>query len=138
MPGLTTSNEFISRDEGLHTDFACLLYGMQDNKLTKTKAYKLVKEAVKIEKEFITESLPCALVGMNSKQMSQYIEFVADRLLLQLGYPKTFNSANPFPFMERISLEGKDNFFEKRVTNYALSGIGKTEEEQSFGLDADF
>ena len=138
MPGLTTSNEFISRDEGLHTDFACLLYGMQDNKLTKAKAYKLVKEAVKIEKEFITESLPCALVGMNSKQMSQYIEFVADRLLLQLGYPKTFNSANPFPFMERISLEGKDNFFEKRVTNYALSGIGKTEEEQSFGLDADF
>jgi ribonucleotide reductase beta subunit family protein with ferritin-like domain len=138
MPGLTTSNEFISRDEGLHTDFACLLYGMQENKLTKAKAYRLVKEAVKIEKEFIIESLPCALVGMNSKQMSQYIEFVADRLLVQLGYPKAFDSANPFPFMERISLEGKDNFFEKRVTNYAVSGVGKTDEEQSFGLDADF
>ena len=138
MPGLTTSNEFISRDEGLHTDFACLLYGMQSEKLSKTKAYKLVKEAVKIEKEFITEALPCSLVGMNAKQMSQYIEFVADRLLVQTGYPKTYNVSNPFPFMERISLEGKDNFFEKRVTNYALSGVGKTVEEQSFGLDADF
>jgi ribonucleotide reductase beta subunit family protein with ferritin-like domain len=138
MPGLTTSNEFISRDEGLHTDFACLLYGMQPEKLNKTKAYRLVKEAVKIEKEFITEALPCALVGMNAKQMSQYIEFVADRLLVQTGYPKFYNAANPFPFMERISLEGKDNFFEKRVTNYALSGVGKTVEEQSFGLDADF
>ena len=138
MPGLTTSNEFISRDEGLHTDFACLLYGMQAEKLNKTKAYKLVKEAVKIEKEFIMEALPCSLVGMNAKQMSQYIEFVADRLLVQTGYPKFYNSANPFPFMERISLEGKDNFFEKRVTNYALSGVGKTVEEQSFGLDADF
>ena len=138
MPGLTTSNEFISRDEGLHTDFACMLYGMQPEKLNKTKAYKLVKEAVKIEKEFITEALPCALVGMNAKQMSQYIEFVADRLLVQTGYPKAYNVGNPFPFMERISLEGKDNFFEKRVTNYALSGVGKTVEEQSFGLDADF
>jgi ribonucleoside-diphosphate reductase beta chain len=138
MPGLTTSNEFISRDEGLHTEFACLLYGMQQEKLNKTKAYRLVKEAVKIEKEFITEALPCALVGMNAKQMSQYIEFVADRLLVQTGYPKAYNVANPFPFMERISLEGKDNFFEKRVTNYALSGVGKTVEEQSFGLDADF
>jgi ribonucleoside-diphosphate reductase beta chain len=138
MPGLTTSNEFISRDEGLHTEFACLLYGMQSKKLSKTKAYTLIKEAVKIEKEFITEALPCSLVGMNAKQMSQYIEFVADRLLVQTGYPKTYNVSNPFPFMERISLEGKDNFFEKRVTNYALSGVGKTVEEQSFGLDADF
>jgi len=111
---------------------------MQSEKLNKTKAYKLVKEAVKIEKEFITEALPCALVGMNAKQMSQYIEFVADRLLVQTGYPKAYNVSNPFPFMERISLEGKDNFFEKRVTNYALSGVGKTVEEQSFGLDADF
>lgn len=138
MPGLTTSNEFISRDEGLHTEFACLLYSMDANKLTKAKAYKMVKEAVKIEKEFITEALPCALLGMNAKHMSQYIEFVADRLLLQLGYPKTYNTANPFPFMERISLEGKDNFFEKRVTNYALAGVGKNVEDMSFGLDADF
>jgi len=138
MPGLTTSNEFISRDEGLHTDFACLLYSMQENKLTKARAFRLIKEAVKIEKEFITEALPCALVGMNAKQMSQYIEFVADRLLVQAGYPKAYETANPFPFMERISLEGKTNFFEKRVTNYALSGVGKGVEEMSFGLDADF
>ena len=138
MPGLTTSNEFISRDEGLHTDFACLLYGMQENKLTKAKAYRLVKEAVKIEKEFIIESLPCALVGMNSKQMSQYIEFVADRLVVQLGYPKIFNVANPFDFMERISLEGKDNFFEKRNANYAKAGVGKTQAEMSFSTVEDF
>jgi ribonucleotide reductase beta subunit family protein with ferritin-like domain len=138
MPGLTFSNELISRDEALHTEFAVYLYNKLEKKLARKKIQEIIQSAVVIEKEFITESLPCALVGMNSKQMSQYIEFVADRLLLQLGYPKAFNSANPFPFMERISLEGKDNFFEKRVTNYALSGIGKTEEEQSFGLDADF
>jgi len=138
MPGLTTSNEFISRDEGLHTDFACLLYGMQENKLSKARATRIIKEAVKIEKEFITEALPCALVGMSSKSMSQYIEFVADRLLVQLGYPKAYGTVNPFLFMERISLEGKDNFFEKRVTNYALAGVGKNEQDMSFGLDADF
>jgi ribonucleoside-diphosphate reductase beta chain len=138
MPGLTTSNEFISRDEGLHTEFACLLYGYLNHKLSKTKAHKMIREAVKCEKEFITEALSCSLIGMNAKMMSQYIEFVADRLLVQLGYPKIWETANPFPFMERISLEGKDNFFEKRVTNYSKAGVGKTVEEMTFATDADF
>ena len=138
MPGLTTSNEFISRDEGLHTEFATLLYGFLQHKLSKTKAHKMIREAVKCEKEFIIDALPCALIGMNAKMMSQYLEFVADRLLVQLGYPKIWNSANPFPFMERISLEGKDNFFEKRVTNYQKVGVGKKAEDMSFATDADF
>ncbi len=138
MPGLTTSNEFISRDEGLHTEFACLLYSYLKHKLSKTKAQKMIREAVKIEKEFITDALPCSLIGMNAKMMSQYIEFVADRLLMQLGYPKVWNTANPFPFMERISLEGKDNFFEKRVSNYSKAGVGKSKEDMSFATDADF
>jgi len=138
MPGLTTSNEFIARDEGLHTDFACALYEEIERKLPKTKVHKIIKEAVKIEKQFITESLPCHLVGMNDKLMADYIEFVADRLSSQLGYGKIYNTHNPFDFMERISLEGKDNFFEKRVTSYAKSGVGKTNEEMSFALDADF
>ena len=138
MPGLTTSNEFISRDEGLHTEFACLLYSYLNHKLSKTKAHKMIREAVKCEKEFITEALPCSLIGMNAKMMTQYIEFVADRLLVQLGYPKIWNTANPFPFMERISLEGKDNFFEKRVTNYAKAGVGRAAEEMTFATDADF
>ena len=138
MPGLTTSNEFISRDEGLHTEFACLLYSYLNHKLSKTKAHKMIREAVKCEKEFITDALPCSLIGMNAKMMSQYLEYVADRLLVQLGYPKIWNATNPFPFMERISLEGKDNFFEKRVTNYAKSGVGKTAEAMSFATDADF
>jgi ribonucleotide reductase beta subunit family protein with ferritin-like domain len=139
LPGLTVSNEFISRDEGLHTDFACLLYSrLKNTRLSKTRAYKLIREAVRIEKEFITEAIPCSMIGMNSKMMGQYIEFVADRLLVQLGYPKTFETANPFGFMERISLEGKDNFFEKRVSNYALAGAGKTAEEMSFSTEADF
>jgi ribonucleotide reductase beta subunit family protein with ferritin-like domain len=138
MAGLTVSNEFISRDEGLHTDFACLLYSKIVNRISKTKVYKLIKEAVRIEKEFITEAIPCAMIGMNSKMMSHYIEFVADRLLVQLGYPKIYETANPFAFMERISLEGKDNFFEKRVSTYALAGVGKTAEQMSFRTDADF
>lgn len=138
MPGLTLSNEFIARDEGLHTEFACLLYSKIVNRLSKTKVYRIIKEAVKIEKQFITESLPCELIGMNAKLMSQYIEFVADRLLLQLGYPKAYNSANPFDFMERISLENKDNFFEKRNSTYGLSGIGKNQEEMSFTTEASF
>jgi len=138
LPGLTSSNEFISRDEGLHTDFACLLYSKLVNRLSKTRAHKLIREAVKIEKEFITEAIPCAMIGMNAKMMGQYIEFVADRLLVQLGYSKTFEAVNPFSFMERISLEGKDNFFEKRVSSYALSGVGKTAEQMSFRTDADF
>lgn len=138
MPGLTTSNEFIARDEGLHTDFACALYEEIERKLPKTKVHKIIREAVKIEKQFITESLPCHLVGMNDKLMADYIEFVADRLSTQLGCGKIYNTQNPFDFMERISLEGKDNFFEKRVTSYAKAGVGKTNQEMSFSLDADF
>ena len=138
MPGLTTSNEFIARDEGLHTDFACALYEEIERKLPKAKVHKIIREAVKIEKQFIIESLPCHLVGMNDRLMADYIEFVADRLSTQLGYGKIYNTLNPFDFMERISLEGKDNFFEKRVTSYAKSGVGKTNEEMSFALDADF
>jgi len=138
MPGLTTSNEFIARDEGLHTDFACALYEEIEHKVPKAKVHKIIREAVKIEKQFITESLPCHLVGMNDKLMAQYIEFVADRLSTQLGYGKIYSATNPFDFMERISLEGKDNFFEKRVTTYAKAGVGKKAEEMSFSLDADF
>jgi ribonucleoside-diphosphate reductase beta chain len=138
MPGLTTSNEFIARDEGMHTDFACLLYSKIKHKLAKSKVNKIIKEAVKIEKNFITKALPCELIGMNADLMSQYIEFVADRLVVQLGYPKIFNAANPFDFMERISLEGKDNFFEKRNANYAKAGVGKTQAEMSFSVNEDF
>ena len=138
MPGLTTSNEFIARDEGLHTDFACLLYGKIKNRLSKARFYKMIKEAVKIEKNFITKSLPCELIGMNATLMSQYIEFVADRILMQLGYPKAYDTPNPFDFMERISLEGKDNFFEKRVTNYAKASVGKTQEQMSFSMAEEF
>jgi ribonucleotide reductase beta subunit family protein with ferritin-like domain len=138
MPGLTLSNEFIARDEGLHTEFACLLYSKIVNRLTKQKVHKIIRDAVKIEKKFITKSLPCDLIGMNSKLMSQYIEFVADRLLLQLGYPKAYNSANPFSFMERISLENKDNFFEKRVSTYGKATVGKDREEMKFSMSTDF
>jgi ribonucleotide reductase beta subunit family protein with ferritin-like domain len=138
MPGLTVSNEFIARDEGLHTDFACLLYSKLQNKLDKKQATKIIRDAVKIEKQFITKSLPCELIGMNAELMKQYIEFVADRLLLQLCYPKAYCSANPFSFMERISLEGKDNFFEKRVTTYAKAAVGKDKAGMTFKMDADF
>ena len=138
MPGLTASNEFIARDEGLHTDFACLLYSKCKHRLPKTKAIKLMREAVKIEKEFITEALPCALVGMSAPRMAEYIEFVADRLMISLGYAKIWNTANPFPWMERISLEGKDNFFEKRVTNYALAGVGQDASKMQFALTEEF
>jgi ribonucleoside-diphosphate reductase beta chain len=138
MPGFTTSNEFISRDEGMHTDFACLLYSHIQNRVRRSRVVEIIKEAVDIEKEFICESLPCKLLGMNSELMSQYIEFVADRLCVQLGYSKIFNTTNPFDFMERISLESKDNFFEKRSTNYSKAGVGKRAEEMSFGTDDDF
>ena len=138
MPGLTTSNEFIARDEGLHTNFACALYEEIVHKVSKEKVHNLVREAVIIEKKFITESLPCHLVGMNDALMAQYIEFVADRLLTQLGYEKLYSTDNPFDFMERISLEGKDNFFEKRVTSYAKSGVGKKQEDMTFRIDDDF
>ena len=138
MPGLTVSNEFISRDEGLHTEFACLMYSKLVNKLSKADATKIIREAVKIEKQFITKALPCELIGMNAKLMGQYIEFVADRLTVQLGYPKIYHSANPFPFMERISLESKDNFFEKRVTTYAKANTNSKAEDKTFATDADF
>jgi len=138
MPGLTLSNEFIARDEGIHTDFACMLYGKIVNRLPKQKVHKIIREAVKIEKHFITKALPCELIGMNADMMCQYIEFVADRLLLQLGYPKVWRSANPFSFMENISLENKDNFFEKRVSTYAKASVGKDRAEMTFATNAEF
>ena len=128
MPGLTFSNELISRDEGIHTDFAVLLYSKMVKKLSKQKIYEIIKDAVTIEKEFICDALPCRLIGMNSELMSKYIEFVADRLVLQLGYDKIYGTANPFDFMEMISIEGKTNFFEKRVGDYSLSSDVKKEE----------
>jgi ribonucleotide reductase beta subunit family protein with ferritin-like domain len=121
MPGLTFSNELISRDEALHTEFAVMIYNKLVNKLSEDTIINIIKEAVEIEKEFIIEALPCNLIGMNSKLMSQYIEFIADRLLLQLGCKKIFNSSNPFSFMELISVESKTNFFEKRVSEYSLA-----------------
>ena len=136
MPGLTFSNELISRDEGMHTEFAVLLFNKLSRKPKKGKVVELIKDAVEIEKEFILEALPCKLIGMNSKLMSQYIEFVADRLSQQLGYGKIFNSSNPFDFMEMISLEGKTNFFEKRVGDYSLSSCENKSE--AFNFDADF
>ena len=136
MPGLTFSNELISRDEALHTEFAILLYSELNKKNRKDKVYEIVKEAVCIEKEFIIECLPCKLIGMNSTLMSQYIEFVADRLLVQLGYEKIYNVSNPFDFMELISIEGKTNFFEKRVGEYALAT--KDVDNDVFDLDSAF
>jgi ribonucleotide reductase beta subunit family protein with ferritin-like domain len=126
MPGLTFSNELISRDEAMHTEFAILLYNKLLNKCSKKKVLEIIKEAVEIEKEFITESLPCKLIGMNSKLMSQYIEFVADRLLAQIGFEKYYNTVNPFDFMEMISIEKKTNFFESRVGEYSLSEGNKS------------
>ena len=137
MPGLTFSNELISRDEGMHTDFAILLFSKLEKKPTKKKIISIIKEAVDIEKEFICEALPCKLIGMNSVLMSQYIEFVADRLIVQLGYEKIYKTANPFDFMEMISLEGKTNFFEKRVGDYSLSSCNKDEDAFDIG-DAEF
>jgi ribonucleoside-diphosphate reductase subunit M2 len=136
MPGLTFSNELISRDEALHTEFAVLLYTKLTKKIQKHRVYEIVKDAVELEKEFIAEALPCRLIGMNAKLMSQYIEFVADRLLLQLGYDKIYNAANPFDFMEMISLAGKTNFFERRVGEYALAE--KTVTDNVFEFNADF
>jgi len=138
MPGLTFSNELISRDEGMHCEFACLLYRMLDKKLTKTAATKIITDAVEIEKEFISDALPVSLIGMNAKLMSQYIEFVADRWLGELGYDKVYNATNPFDFMEMISLQGKTNFFEKRVGDYQKSGVMNTQDTKSFSLDEDF
>jgi len=138
MPGLTFSNELISRDEGMHCEFACLLYRMLDNKLSKEAATAIITDAVEIEKEFVTDALPVNLIGMNAKLMSQYIEFVADRWLGELGYDKVYGASNPFDFMEMISLQGKTNFFEKRVGDYQKSGVLNTQESKSFSLDEDF
>ncbi|SFE11944.1 ribonucleoside-diphosphate reductase beta chain [Chitinophaga sp. CF118] len=139
MPGLTFSNELISRDEGLHCEFACLLYKMLENRLSEEAVQNIILDAVKIEKEFITEALPVGLIGMNSTLMSEYIEFVADRWLSELGYSKVYNTANPFDFMEMISLQGKTNFFEKRVGDYQKSGVMSSgKDSQTFSLDEDF
>ncbi|XP_013788655.1 ribonucleoside-diphosphate reductase subunit M2 B-like [Limulus polyphemus] len=138
MPGLTFSNELISRDEGLHCDFACLLFSHLVNKPSKERVVEIIKEAVKIEQEFLTDALPVALIGMNCQLMKQYIEFVADRLLLELGCDKVYNGENPFDFMEHISLEGKTNFFEKKVGEYQKCGVMAKREEHKFTLDADF
>jgi ribonucleoside-diphosphate reductase subunit M2 len=136
MPGLTFSNELISRDEALHTEFAILLYSKIEKKLTKKKIYEIIKDAVEIEKEFIIEAIPCRMIGMNSKLMAQYIEFVADRLCLQLGYDKIYNSQNPFDFMELISIESKVNFFERTNSEYALAN--KTVDSDVFSFSSDF
>lgn len=137
MPGLATANEFISRDEGLHAEFAIELYKMLDNQLSQETAHDIFKEAVDIEKEFITESLPVSLLGMNSELMSQYIEFVADRWLVMLGYDKIYNSENPFGFMEMISVNTKENFFETRVSQYQKAGVGQSEMDRTIAFDDD-
>ena len=138
MPGLCFSNELISRDEGLHCDFACLLYKKLVNKLPETRIVEIITNAVEIEKEFVVDSLPVELIGMNSGLMCEYIEFCADRLLGALGCDKYYNGKNPFEWMEMISLQGKTNFFEKRVGEYAKSGVGVKSEEQVFSTDAEF
>ena len=138
MPGLSFSNELISRDEGLHCDFACLLYNnLLVNKLPKEQVRDIILDAVEIEKEFILDALPVKLIGMNSDLMSQYIEFVADRLLVELGCEKEFSVSNPFDFMEMISIQGKTNFFEKRVGEYQKAGV-LNQDNQTFSLDEDF
>jgi ribonucleoside-diphosphate reductase beta chain len=139
MPGLSFSNELISRDEGLHCDFACLLYSMLQHQLAPERLLQIIREAVEIEKEFVTSSLPVSLIGMNADMMSEYIEFVADRLLMALGQPKFFMASNPFPWMELISLQGKTNFFEKRVSEYQKAGVKSNDKQQHvFSLVEEF
>ncbi|KAI5061011.1 hypothetical protein GOP47_0023516 [Adiantum capillus-veneris] len=142
MPGLTFSNELISRDEGLHCDFACLLYTLSENKLPESRVREILCDAVEIEREFVCEALSCDLVGMNSNLMSQYIDFVADRLMVALGYSKVYNAQNPFDWMELISLQGKTNFFEKRVGEYqkasVMAGLANMESNHVFRMDDDF
>lgn len=140
MPGLSFSNELISRDEGLHCDFACLLYNHHlVNKLSKETVTKIITDAVEIEKEFVTDAIPVKLIGMNADLMKQYIEFVADRLLAELGCDRVYNSGNPFDFMDMISIQGKTNFFEKRVAEYQKAGVlNNSETGQSFSLNEDF
>jgi ribonucleoside-diphosphate reductase beta chain len=138
MPGLSFSNELISRDEGLHCDFACLIYSMLQNKLSKKEVESIITDAVEYEKEFVSDALPVSLIGMNAEMMCQYIEFVADRLLVALGYDKVYNATNPFPWMEMISLQGKTNFFEKRVAEYQKAGVTAGKEDHTFSIDEDF
>lgn len=139
MPGLSFSNELISRDEGLHCDFACMLYNKYlTNHLSAERVYEIIDDAVKIEQEFVTDALPVSLIGMNADLMKQYIEFVADRLLVSLGYEKYYKASNPFDFMEMISLQGKTNFFEKRVAEYQKAGVMSEKESSKFSLDEDF
>ncbi len=138
MPGLSFSNELISRDEGLHCDFACLLYSMLNNKLPFDEVKAIICDSVEYEKEFVADALPVSLVGMNADLMKQYIEFCADRLFLALGYDKVYSATNPFPWMEMISLQGKTNFFEKRVGEYQKSGVLADKDKQVFSLDEDF
>lgn len=139
MPGLTFSNELISRDEGMHCDFACLLYNNHIvHKLPQATLQSIITDAVEIEKEFVTDSLPVNLIGMNSDLMCQYIEFVADRLLVALGNSRVYNVENPFPWMDLISLQGKTNFFEKRVGDYQKAGVMAEKDNQVFTLEADF
>ena len=138
MPGLSFSNELISRDEGLHCDFACLLYNEHvQNKMTEEEIRTIILDAVEIEKEFVTDAIPVRLIGMNSDSMSQYIEFVADRLLMELGCKKEYDAVNPFDFMDMISIQGKTNFFEKRVGEYQKAGV-LGDSSQAFSLDEDF
>lgn len=139
MPGLTFSNEKISQDEGLHCDFACLLYSdVLENKLSEARVHEIISSAVENEKEFICGALPVELIGMNSKLMSEYIEFVSDRLLVALGHGKLYNTPNPFEWMTLISLQGKTNFFEKRVGEYSIAGVGDNPEDHVFDTEADF
>jgi ribonucleotide reductase beta subunit family protein with ferritin-like domain len=143
MPGLTFSNELISRDEGLHAEFACLLYNKLQNRLPEDVVHGIVRGAVEVERRFICEALSCDLIGMNNELMTRYIEFVADRLLTALGHSKLFNATNPFDWMELISLQGKTNFFEKRVGDYQKAGVmsstnAGSEESKGFALDVDF
>ncbi|MBQ58574.1 ribonucleoside-diphosphate reductase [bacterium] len=137
MQGLTFSNELISRDEGMHRDFACMLHDKLNNKVPESIALQIIIEAVDIEKDFVTEALPVSLLGMNADKMCQYIEFVADHLLVTLGFSKHYNVGNPFPWMEMISMQGKTNFFERRVGEYQKAGVA-TENNRSFSVDEDF
>lgn len=138
MPGLCDSNELISRDEGMHTEFACLIKKHCSTEINQETVYQIVSEAVEIEKEFMCESLPCAMIGMNQDKMSEYIEYVADRLLLMLEYEKKWNTKNPFDFMESISMQGKTNFFESRPTQYQKAAVLNTGRENVFDVDDDF
>jgi ribonucleoside-diphosphate reductase beta chain len=141
LPGLAFSNELISRDEGLHVDFAVLLYSTIKNRLPEETVHQMFKDAVAVEKSFILDSIPCALLGMNADLMSSYIEFVADRLLVQLEYDKIWHAQNPFPFMERISIQQKTNFFESKVAEYSKANVATTQDHnkiREFTLDADF